>query len=191
MTTPEPMEKLFAAIDKNKERFIENLSKAVAIKSVSAWPHTRPEITKMMKWMGEELKSLGAAIEFVDLGQQTLPDGTVLPLPPVLMGELGTDATKKTLLVYGHLDVQPAATEDGWDSDPWVLTERDGKLYGRGSTDDKGPVLGWIHALQCYKECGIDLPVNFKFCFEGMEESGSEGLDQMLMVIIFLSRPNR
>jgi len=181
MTTPEPMEKLFAAIDRNKERFIENLSKAVAIKSVSAWPHTRPEITKMMKWMGEELKSLGAAIEFVDLGQQTLPDGTVLPLPPVLMGELGTDATKKTLLVYGHLDVQPAATEDGWDSDPWVLTERDGKLYGRGSTDDKGPVLGWIHALQCYKECGIDLPVNFKFCFEGMEESGSEGLDQMLM----------
>ena len=49
MTTPEPMEKLFAAIDKNKERFIENLSKAVAIKSVSAWPHTRPEITTMMK----------------------------------------------------------------------------------------------------------------------------------------------
>ena len=98
------------------------------------------------------------------------------------MGELGTDASKKTLLVYGHLDVQPAAMEDGWNTDPWVLTEKDGKLYGRGSTDDKGPVLGWIHALQCYKQCGIDLPVNFKFCFEGMEESGSEGLDQMLMV---------
>ena len=47
------------------------------------------------------------------------------------------DATKKTLLVYGHLDVQPAAKEDGWDTDPWVLTEKDGKLYGRGSTDDK------------------------------------------------------
>ena len=135
--------------------------------------------------MGEELKSLGAAIEFVDLGSQTLPDGTVLPLPPVLMGELGSDATKKTLLVYGHLDVQPAAVEDGWNTDPWVLTEKNGKLYGRGSTDDKGPVLGWIHALQCYKQCGIDLPVNFKFCFEGMEESGSEGLDQMLMVSKF------
>ena len=49
MTTPEPMLKLFAAIDKNKEKFIDNLSKAVAIKSVSAWPHTRPEITMMMK----------------------------------------------------------------------------------------------------------------------------------------------
>lgn len=176
------MVKLFAAVDKNKDKYIANLAKSVAIKSVSAWPETRPEITKMMHWMGDELKALGAAIEYVDLGNQTMPDGSVLPLPPVLMGELGQDAAKKTLLVYGHLDVQPAnQKEDGWDTDPWVLTEVDGKLYGRGSTDDKGPVLGWIHALQCYQECGIDMPVNFKFCFEGMEESGSEGLDKMLM----------
>jgi len=182
MAVPEAMVKLFAAVDKNKDKYINNLSKAVAIKSVSAWPETRPEITTMMHWMGDELKALGAAIEYVDLGNQTLPDGSVLPLPPVLMGELGTDASKKTLLVYGHLDVQPAnQKEDGWDTDPWVLTEVDGKLYGRGSTDDKGPVLGWIHALQCYQECGIEMPVNFKFCFEGMEESGSEGLDKMLM----------
>ena len=47
------------------------------------------------------------------------------------------DPAKKTLLVYGHLDVQPAALEDGWDTEPFVLTEVDGKLYGRGSTDDK------------------------------------------------------
>ena len=47
------------------------------------------------------------------------------------------------------------------------LTRDNGKLYGRGSTDDKGPVLGWIHALQGFQACGIDLPVNLKFCFEG------------------------
>jgi len=175
------MQKLFAQIDENKAKYIENLSKAVAIKSVSAWPHTRNEIGKMMKWMGDELKALGSDIEFVDLGNQTMPDGSELKLPPVLMGELGKDPAKKTLLVYGHLDVQPADISDGWDTEPFVLTEKDGKLYGRGSTDDKGPVLGWIHALQAYKECGIDLPVNFKFCFEGMEESGSVGLDEMLM----------
>ena len=137
MDAPEPMKKLFEAIDNNKLKFIENLRKAVAIKSVSAAPENRPDIVTMMKWMGDELKALGAAIEFVDLGTQTLPDGTTLPLPPVLMGELNVDPAKKTLLVYGHLDVQPAAKEDGWDTDPWVLTEKDGKLYGRGSTDDK------------------------------------------------------
>lgn len=179
---PEPMQKLFAQIDKNKKKYIDNLAKAVAIKSVSAWPETRPDITTMVNWMGDELKALGAKIEYVDIGSQTLPDGQVLKLPHVLMGELGQDKAKKTLLVYGHLDVQPAnQKEDGWDTDPWVLTEVDGKLYGRGSTDDKGPVLGWIHSLQAYQELGMELPVNFKFCFEGMEESGSEGLDVMLM----------
>jgi len=180
MSKPDAMKKLFAKIDENKEKYIENLRKAVAIKSVSAWPETRDEIGKMMKWMGDELKDLGAEIEYVDIGNQTLPDGQVLKLPPVLMGELGQDPGKKTLLVYGHLDVQPAEVKDGWDTEPFVLTEKNGKLYGRGATDDKGPVLGWIHALQAYKECGLDLPVNFKFCFEGMEESGSEGLDKML-----------
>jgi len=178
---PEPMKRLFAKIDENKEKYIDTLAKAVAIKSVSAWPQCREDITTMMKWMGEELKGLGSSIEYVDIGSQTLPDGTVLKLPPVLMGELGNDPAKKTLLVYGHLDVQPAEVSDGWDTDPWVLTEKDGKLYGRGSTDDKGPVLGWIHSLQAYRECGIETPVNFKFCFEGMEESGSEGLDELLM----------
>ena len=57
--------------------------------------------------------------------------------PPIILGRLGTDPAKKTLLIYGHLDVQPAKKEDGWDTEPFVLTEKDGKLYGRGSTDDK------------------------------------------------------
>lgn len=61
-----------------------------------------------------------------------------------------------------------------------MLTEKDGKLYGRGSTDDKGPVICWIHAIEGFQTLGIDVPVNLKFCFEGMEESGSEGLDDLL-----------
>ena len=67
------------------------------------------------------------------------------------MGSLGSDPKKKTLLVYGHLDVQPAAKEDGWDYEPFVLTKDGDKLYGRGSTDDKGPVLGWLHAIQAFQ----------------------------------------
>lgn len=83
-------------------------------------------------------------------------------------------------MIYGHLDVQPAQLEDGWDTQPFVLTEKDGKLFGRGSTDDKGPVLCWIHAIEGFQSLNIPLPVNLKFVFEGMEESGSEGLDDLL-----------
>lgn len=79
------------------------------------------------------------------------------------------------------MDVQPALLADGWDTEPFVLTEKDGKLFGRGSSDDKGPVICWIHAIEGYQTLGIPLPVNIKFVFEGMEESGSEGLDELLM----------
>ena len=59
MAAPDPMMKLFAAVDNNKLKFIDNLRKAVAIKSVSTWAETRPEITTMVKWVGDELKNLG------------------------------------------------------------------------------------------------------------------------------------
>ena len=55
-----------------------------------------------------------------------------------------------------------------------------GKLFGRGASDDKGPVIGWINALEAYIENDIPIPVNLKFCFEGMEESGSEGLEELI-----------
>ena len=90
------------------------------------------------------------------------------------------DPAKKTVCLYGHLDVQPAILEDGWATEPFVLTEKDGKLFGRGSSDDKGPVLGWLHAIEGFQAIGEPLPVNLKFVFEGMEESGSEGLDDLL-----------
>lgn len=149
-------------IDEHKQEYINNLKEAVAIKSVSAWPDHRDEIVKMMKLAEVKLKNLGATTELVDVGKQTLPDGSEIPLPPVLLGDLGSDPKKKTVLLYGHLDVQPALKEDGWDTEPFILTEKDGKLFGRGSTDDKGPVLCWIHALQAYKAIGIDIPVNLK-----------------------------
>ncbi|XP_012144033.1 cytosolic non-specific dipeptidase 2 [Megachile rotundata] len=177
---PSTLKNLFSYIDDHKREYINNLSEAVAIKSVSAWPDHRNEITKMVKWVEIRLKNLGATTELADAGMQTLPDGTQIPLPPILLGTLGSDPKKKTILIYGHLDVQPALKSDGWDTEPFTLVEKDGKLFGRGSTDDKGPVLCWIHALQAYKAIGADIPVNLKFVFEGMEESGSEGLDELL-----------
>ncbi|KAM4705932.1 cytosolic non-specific dipeptidase [Rhinophrynus dorsalis] len=171
---------LFECIDKNQDLYVKRLSEWVAIQSVSAWPEKRGEIKRMMEVCAKEIERLGGSTELVDIGKQKLPDGTEIPLPPIILGKLGSDPGKKTVCVYGHLDVQPAALEDGWDSEPFVLDERDGKMYGRGSTDDKGPVLAWLNCIEAYQQIKQELPVNLKFCFEGMEESGSEGLDDLI-----------
>ncbi|KAL1117307.1 hypothetical protein AAG570_004633 [Ranatra chinensis] len=170
----------FRCIDSNKNDYIAALKYAVGIPSVSGTPERRDDVIAMVTWTQEKLKNLGAEVELCDVGSQKLSDGRVIKLPPVLLGTLGKDPKKPTVCVYGHLDVQPAAKEDGWDTEPFTLTEKDGKLFGRGASDDKGPVLCWIHAIRAFQETGCDLPVNVKFCFEGMEESGSEGLDDLL-----------
>ncbi|KAH8361679.1 hypothetical protein KR084_011451, partial [Drosophila pseudotakahashii] len=171
----------FSFVDSKKGDYIEALKTVVGIQSVSAWADKRGEIDRMVNWTADRLKALGAEIELADVGQQTLPSGQIIPLPKVLLGTLGKDASKKTVLVYGHLDVQPALKEDGWNTNPFELTEVDGKLFGRGASDDKGPVLCWIHAIEAYNKLNIPLSLNVKFVFEGMEESGSEGLDDLLM----------
>lgn len=70
-------------------RYIETLREAVAIKSVSAWPESRPDVQKMVDWVADKLKGLGAEVELNELGTQTLPDGQVLQLPKALLGTLG------------------------------------------------------------------------------------------------------
>ncbi|XP_026555240.1 cytosolic non-specific dipeptidase isoform X1 [Pseudonaja textilis] len=174
------LESLFEYVDKNQDLYVERLAQWVAIQSVSAWPEKREEIRRMMEVAAKDIERLGGTTELIDIGKQTLPDGSKIPLPPIILGKLGSDPCKKTVCIYGHLDVQPAALEDGWDSEPFVLIEREGKLYGRGSTDDKGPVLAWLNALEAYQKTNQEIPVNVKFCFEGMEESGSEGLDDLI-----------
>ncbi|NXM33555.1 CNDP2 dipeptidase, partial [Oxyruncus cristatus] len=174
------LETIFKYIDEHQDLYVQRLAEWVAIQSVSAWPEKRGEIKRMMEVAARDIERLGGTTQLMDIGKQKLPDGSEIPLPPIVLGTLGTDPHKKTVCVYGHLDVQPAVLEDGWDSEPFTLVERDGKLYGRGSTDDKGPVLAWLNALEAYQQTNQDFPVNIKFCLEGMEESGSEGLDELI-----------
>lgn len=174
------MEAIFEYIENHQELYVQRLAEAVAIRSVSCWVETRPDVVKMVHHVAKEVERLGGTTKLEDVGFETLEDGTSLALPPVLVGQIGKDPAKKTVLLYGHLDVQPAKQSDGWDTDPFVLTEKDGKLYGRGSTDDKGPVLACLNAVEAYQQCGKDFPVNLKVVFEGMEEVGSEGLDDLI-----------
>lgn len=134
---------------------------------------------RMMQWTKEQVDQLG--------GECTLKENPCgSDLPPILLGQFGNDSAKKTVCVYGHLDVQPAAKEDGWNTEPFELTEIDGKLFGRGATDDKGPALSWLWVVEAHQKLGIDIPVNIKLIYEGLEEYGSEGMFETVME---LSKP--
>ncbi|KAJ3098012.1 hypothetical protein HDU97_004372 [Phlyctochytrium planicorne] len=177
-----PIEKVREYVQKNQESYIKRLAEVVAIASVSGDAKYRPEVFKMGEWLYNEIKRLGGVnVEKRDPGKQTL-QGVELDLPPIVLGTFGTDPKKKTVLVYGHYDVQPALKSDGWNSDPFTLVEDEkGRLFGRGATDDKGPIISWLWVVEAYKTLGLELPVNIKVCFEGMEESGSEGLDDLII----------
>ncbi|KAH6566313.1 hypothetical protein BASA60_009524 [Batrachochytrium salamandrivorans] len=168
-------------IQDNQDYFVQRLGEVVAIPSVSADVQHRPDVIRMGLWLEAELKNLGASVELRQPGKQQL-EGQEIDLPPIILATYGTDPTKKTVLVYGHYDVQPASKEDGWATDPFTLVEDDqGRMFGRGSTDDKGPVIAWLWVIQAHQKLGTELPVNIKMCFEGMEESGSEGLDELVV----------
>ncbi|WFD36739.1 hypothetical protein MCUN1_003626 [Malassezia cuniculi] len=175
-------DKIVAHIEANQKKYVDRLAEAVGIPSVSGDASYRHHVFEMADWLANEFTKVGAQVTKRPLGKQEI-QGETIDLPPALLGQIGNDPAKKTILVYGHFDVQPALKSDGWDSEPFKLVhdEATGRLYGRGSTDDKGPILGWLHVLEAHKELGLDLPVNLKFVFEGMEESGSEGLEELVV----------
>ncbi|KAF8513705.1 CNDP dipeptidase [Hysterangium stoloniferum] len=168
-------------IDANADQFIQRLAHAVGIPSVSGDASYRKDVFKMAEFLKGELEAIGVTVRLADLGKHVM-DGQELPLPPAILGSIGNDKNKKTILLYAHYDVQPALKSDGWNTDPFTLTinKETGQLIGRGSSDDKGPLLGWINNLQAHHALGLELPVNIRLCFEGMEESGSEGLDELI-----------
>lgn len=174
-----PLEAYFHKVEALKKDFIERLRNAVEIPSISGADERRAQVVEMAHFLQAEMKKLGFEdIQTKDLGYQK----PGLELPPIVLGRYGNDNNKKTVLVYGHYDVQPASKEDGWNTEPFKFfyDEKKDILYGRGSTDDKGPVVGWLNVIEAHRQLGWDLPVNLVVCFEGMEESGSEGLDKLV-----------
>ncbi|CAN3374912.1 hypothetical protein DIURU_002574 [Diutina rugosa] len=178
------LQPFFDTVDELKPQFIERLRKAIAIPSVSADETLRPQVVKMAHFLVDELKSLGFHdIQLKDLGTQPPPVADPkLQLPPIVLARFGSNPDKKTVLVYGHYDVQPALKDDGWATEPFEMTLNEAQdiMYGRGTTDDKGPVIGWLNVIEAHNKLGWELPVNLVVCFEGMEESGSLGLDKLV-----------
>lgn len=172
------IESLFCSyIDEHQQLYQDRLAEAVAIPSVSSELEEHlNDIHRMMDWTVNHIERLGGRYEL----RKNPASTSKRPLPPILMASFSASKDnsneKMTVCVYGHLDVQPAHINDGWHTDPFVLTEHDGKLYGRGSTDDKGPALSWLWIIEAHQALGIPLPVNVKILYEGMEENGSDGL---------------
>ncbi|KAJ3598519.1 hypothetical protein NHX12_002030 [Muraenolepis orangiensis] len=174
-------EDLVEHVNSHQEQYVEALREWVAVESDSSDVSKRAELHRMMAMTADKLRAMGGNVTMADVGEQELPDGRTLALPKVVTAEFISDPQKTTVCVYGHVDVQPGKLEDGWATEPYNLTEINGNLYGRGASDNKAPVLAWMHAVEAYQALNMELPVNVKFIIEGMEETGSNGLDAMIV----------
>ena len=151
----------------NGERFQQELFEMLRIPSLAGDPAHAGDIRRMAEWLAAHLRKLG------------LHDARVLPTaghPVVYGGWSGAGPNAPTVLVYGHYDVQPAVMEDGWDTPPFEPAVKDGVIYARGASDDKGQLFIHIKALESYLKTGGAAPVNVKFLLEGEEEIGSPNL---------------
>lgn len=154
----------------NRERILAELIEFASIPSVSTDPAHQADIERAARWVADQLREAGLleVRTFSTAGH------------PIVYGEwLGTPAAP-TVLVYGHYDVQPPDPLDKWLSDPFQPEVRDGRLYGRGVSDDKGPSLIPIKVAQAFFATAGALPVNVKFLLEGEEEIGSRGLEDFV-----------
>lgn len=153
----------------NAQRFEDDLCELLRIASISADPAYRDQMHRAADWVAGRLGSLGLSVEKVETSGH-----------PIVYAQSPRQPGKPTALVYGHYDVQPVVPLDLWVSPPFEPTRRDGNLYARGATDDKGQVLTHVFGAEAWLKAEGRLPVNLKFVIEGEEEVGSSGLEQFL-----------
>ncbi len=152
-------------IEQNKERFYEELFSLLRIPSISAKAEHKDDMRRCAERLAVLLMEAGA-----DFAEVLPSDGN-----PVVYGEKMVDPALKTVLVYGHYDVQPPEPLDKWRTDPFEPVIHDGAIWGRGANDDKGQLFMHIKAFEFLVRTG-QLHHNVKFMFEGEEEIGSPNL---------------
>lgn len=157
-------------LEEEAPRFEEQLFELLSIPSVSADSAFHGDILKAADWIEAKLKSSGMKVEQL----QT-------PGNPILYAETPAVEGAPVALVYGHYDVQPPDPLDEWITPPFVPTVRDGNVYARGATDDKGQMLTHVLAVASLLEQGEPLPMQVKFLIEGEEEVGSEYLEMVVV----------
>ncbi len=162
-------------IQKNKDKFLEELFEFIKIPSVSADLSFKKDVLKAASFLEQNLKEIG-----VDNVELFPTDGY-----PIVYGEKIIDINLPTILVYGHYDVQPADPYELWDSDPFnpIIKQTDihpdGAIFARGACDDKGQMFMHVKAFEAMYKSG-ELSCNVKFMFEGEEEVGSKNLEKFV-----------
>ncbi|WP_435736412.1 dipeptidase [Cellulosimicrobium sp. PMB13] len=164
------VEEVRGAVGQLMPRALADLSVLVAIPSVAderLFP--RAECERAARWVADAF-----AAEGIDTRLETTPDGS-----PVVLGHRPGPDGAPTVLLYAHYDVQPPLDDAAWTSPPFELTERDGRLHGRGAADCKGNIVTHLTALRALRALGgDDYPVGIRLVVEGSEEQGTGGLER-------------
>ncbi|WMJ72459.1 dipeptidase [Cytophagaceae bacterium ABcell3] len=156
-------------VEKNQERFIQELIELLKIPSVSADSRHKDDMTRAAEYVKDALTKAGA-----DNARLIPTEGN-----PVVYAEKIVDESLPVILVYGHYDVQPPDPLNLWNSPPFEPVIKDEKIYARGASDDKGQMYMHVKALEIMLQHDT-LPCNVKFMIEGEEEIGSDSLDNFI-----------
>jgi len=163
------LETTLAKIDANRQRYVEELLGFLKIPSVSTYTHHASDVRRAAEWVGNHLQRIGFETRIYRTERH-----------PVVFAQHCNAPGAPTLLVYGHYDVQPPEPLDEWLTPPFSPSIRDGYVYARGATDDKGQFFTYVKAVEAVLAVAGNLPVNVKFLVEGEEEIGSPSLGHFM-----------
>jgi acetylornithine deacetylase/succinyl-diaminopimelate desuccinylase-like protein len=164
------MKEILEYIESNSERYVSELQEFLRIPSISTDVGEPAEMKTAAEFVASQLEQAGmSAVEIF------ATDGH-----PIVWGERIEDPNLPTVLVYGHYDVQPVDPVELWEFSPFDPIVRDGQIYARGATDDKGQMMIHFKSAEAFAEVRGKLPVNLKFVIEGEEEIGSVNLEDFI-----------
>ena len=161
------MKSVFTYIDKNKNKFIKRLQELCRQESISAQNRGMKETAALVK---KYLSSLGAAVKYLEVKGKGYP---------AVYGRIKGKGSK-TVLFYNHYDVQPPDPLHEWKHKPFAASITSGRMYGRGTSDNKGDLIARLSAVEAFLKVRGSLPVNAIFFVEGEEEIGSINLDKII-----------
>ncbi len=169
MSSTDKIKSAIEYLERNKDRFREELFDVLKVPSISAQQAHADDVRSAAEWTRNRCKTAGLRAEIVPTAGC-----------PAVLAEAEQRRGRPTVLVYGHYDVQPEGDLSLWHTGPFEPVIQDGKIICRGSADDKGQVFCAVLAAEAWMKTEGELPINVKFCLEGEEEIGSPHLRSLI-----------